>query len=169
MAFARLAFPFGCDIIDTMSQENPMSLWRVLAVLVTVMMGAPAAAQDGSVLLAQFGGGDLICRVSPEGARYTGGNRDCNARRVGPDGSCSCPSSYGPIPGVVVGQYGGRGGYGGRGYRPRMVTVCRISPEASRYTGGNRDCGPQYSDGRSCACPSSRGMIPGQLVRAPEF
>jgi len=145
-----------------------MGLRGAFLLVVGVLTAGPVLAAErgaGALILAQFGGRDLVCRVSPEASRYTGGDRDCRARQVGPDGSCSCPSAYGPVPGVVVGQYGGRS----RGYAPRVVTVCRVSPQGSRYTGGDRDCPPDYSDGRTCACPSPAGMIPGRLLRVPEY
>jgi hypothetical protein len=124
---------------------------------------SPAAAEQGGLLhLAQYGGA-VTCRLSPESAdRYTGGNRDCRSSQIGPDGTCYCPSRAGPIPGNVVGRSRAY-----RGYSEDQEVRCRVSPEASRYRGGNRDCNVRrVGRGGTCYCPSSRGPLPGVIVEA---
>lgn len=136
-----------------------------LSALFLVLTMASASAQYGDP-------GSVTCRISPEASNYTGGRRDCGTRQIGSDGTCYCPSSAGPIPGQIVSQrrqpygrpYGGGYGYGS-GYGDGTLMRCRISSEASRYTGGSRDCdvrrvGP---DG-TCYCPSGVGPLPGQIV-----
>lgn len=126
------------------------------------------------------GGGSVLCRVGPDAAaRYRGGRRDCMTNRIGPGGLCYCPSSGGAIEGDIVrgsgGWGGGGGGWGpgggggggGWGEPPRrgFSGICRISPEASRFTGGRRDCSASnIGPGGSCFCPSERGPIRGVFI-----
>lgn len=142
------------------------------------------------------GGGSVLCRVGPDAAaRFRGGRRDCTTNRIGPGGLCYCPSSAGAIEGDIVrggggwggggggwgpggggGGWGPGGGGGGWGEPPRrgwsepprrgFAGICRISPEASRFTGGRRDCGASnIGPGGSCYCPSDRGPIRGVFIQ----
>lgn len=47
--------------------------------------------------------GPLVrCRVSRQNSQYRDGSRDCNVRRVDPDGTCYCNSNEGMLPGRVI-------------------------------------------------------------------
>ena len=134
---------------------------RTVAALLLLLVSAavsPASAQYGDY-------GSVTCRISPEASVYTGGSRDCGTRQIGPDGTCYCPSSAGPIPGQIVSTP--RRPYYGRRYGEGQSMRCWVSPEASRYTGGSRDCDVwDVGPNGSCSCPSAIGPIAGQIVSA---
>jgi hypothetical protein len=105
----------------------------------------------------------VTCRLSPYDAqRYTGGGRDCRTSHIDSNGTCYCQTRAGPIGGSIVGGARYRGDYGGG----QPVLRCRISPNASRYTGGDRDCSVRSAGpGGTCTCPSAIGPIRGYIVQ----
>ena len=126
---------------------------RILLLLACMVTGIiPALSQNS------------VCRLPSDVAeRYNGGDRDCRAHRVDSNGSCYCRTAIGLVRGQTVSTY--RGNFGG-GYGGGSILRCRVSSEASRYTGGDRDCSVRSAGrGGTCYCPSSVGPIQGQIVR----